>query len=221
MHLFPCCGAALLKPGKIVITSNATPTHCHFAACCYKCACEPHNLQAFWPSTSMVGASSKIHRYNRTLATSSSRPVSADLLPMSIKLWTVWLGTHTHCAVKLTNLTRIVMRLTSAFGSVPNVTRLRLDWGPFPESAICVNSWAGMNYYGTDWGSKVGGRPERIRWSSLFEVSPFCLVMPKLDAKDGRSEDEFVEVGVHLKSIYMRMLRQDKLFNRFADWRCS
>ena len=46
--------------------------------------------------------------------------------------------------------------------------------------------------------------------------------MPKLDAKDGWSEDECgLEVGVHLKNIYMRMLRQDKLFNRFAEWRCS
>ena len=78
-----------------------------------------------------------------------------------------------------------------------------------------------MDYYGTDWGSKVVGRPERIRWSR-FEISPFCLVMSKLDAKDGWGEDECgLEVGVHLKSVYMRMLRQDKLFNRFAEWRCS
>lgn len=65
-----------------------------------------------------------------------------------------------------------------------------------------------MDSYGTDWGSKVVGRPERIRWSR-FEVSPlapFCLVMPKLDAKDGWSASEehlhaHVETGQVVQSL--------------------
>lgn len=114
-----------------------------------------------------------------------------------------------------------LMRLVGALGTVPDITKTRLSRSPFPESAMCVNSWAAMNYYSTDWGSEVGGRSERIRLSR-FRVDPFCLVLPKLDAKDGWSEDECgLEVAVHLKSTYMRRLRQDEFFNSFAEWRCD
>lgn len=114
-----------------------------------------------------------------------------------------------------------LMRLVGALGTVPDVARTRLSDGPFPQSTICINSWAAMDYYSTDWGSVVGGRPERVRLSQ-FQVDPFCLVLPKLDAKDGWSEDECgIEVAVNLKSTFMRRLKQDELFNRFAEWRCS
>lgn len=114
-----------------------------------------------------------------------------------------------------------LMRLVSALGTVPDVTRTKLTFGAFPESTICINSWATQDFYGTDWGGEVGGRPERIRLPP-FRFDPFCLILPKLDAKDGWSEDECgLEVAVYLKSTYMRRLRQDKLFNRWAEWRCS
>ena len=114
-----------------------------------------------------------------------------------------------------------LMRLIGALGTVPDVTRTRLSRGPFPESAICVNSWASMEYYKADWGSMVGGRPERIRISTVHAY-PFCLVLPKLDAADGWTEAEcWLEVILHLKIIYMQKLRRDELFNRFAEWRCS
>lgn len=114
-----------------------------------------------------------------------------------------------------------LMRLVGALGAVPDLARTRLSRGPFPASTICINSWASMDYYGTDWGGEVGGRPERIRLSQ-FRVDPFCLVLPKLDAKDGWGEDECgLEVAVHLKSTYMLKLRRDKFFNSWAEWRCS
>ena len=114
-----------------------------------------------------------------------------------------------------------LMRLVGALGSVPDITSTRLSGSPFPKSAICINSWASQDFYGSDWGGVVGGRPERVRLSQ-FRVDPFCLVLPKLDAKDGWSEEECgFEVAVHLKSIYMRKLRENDFFNRFAEWRCS
>lgn len=114
-----------------------------------------------------------------------------------------------------------LMRVVGALGTVPDVTRMRFMQGPFPQSGIYINSWAAMDYYGTDWGRVVGGRPERVRLSP-FQVDPFCLVLPKLDAKDGWGEDECgIEVAVHLKATFMRMLKRDAFFNRFAEWRCS
>ena len=114
-----------------------------------------------------------------------------------------------------------LMRLVGALGTVPDITRTRLSRSPFPEISICINSWAGMGYYKADWGSKVGGRADRIRVSTIHAY-PFCLVLPKLDAADGWSEDECgLEVVLHLKSIYMQKLKKDNLFNKFAEWRCS
>ena len=69
-----------------------------------------------------------------------------------------------------------LMRLVGALGTVPDTTRTRLSagHGAFPESAMCINSWAAMDYYGTDWGDEVGGRPQRIRLPRV-RVETFCL----------------------------------------------
>ena len=113
-----------------------------------------------------------------------------------------------------------LMGVVGALGTVPDVTRIRLQGSPFPESAIWINSWAAMDYYSSDWGREVGGRAERIRGYIILD--PCCVVLPRLDVKDGFDEDECgLEVVVTLKSTYMRKLRENELFNRFAQWRCS
>lgn len=114
-----------------------------------------------------------------------------------------------------------LMRIVGALGSTPDLTKTRLSSSPFPSSDICINSWALQDFYSNDWGSRLGGRPERVR-SLMSGIDPFCLVLPRLEAKDGWSEDECgLEVAVYLKSTYMRMLKQYEIFNRYAEWRCS
>ena len=114
-----------------------------------------------------------------------------------------------------------LMRVVGALGTVADITRTVFSPSPFPQSTILINSWAGMSYYSIDWGQEVGGRAERIREFGV-NLDSYCVVLPKLDAKDGWSEDECgLEVFVQLKSTQMQMLRQNELFNRFAEWRCS
>ncbi|CAF9913843.1 MAG: hypothetical protein ALECFALPRED_009119 [Alectoria fallacina] len=115
----------------------------------------------------------------------------------------------------------LLMHSVGAFAAVPDITRIRLSRGAFPESRISVNSLAAMNHYGTDWGREVGGRPERVRVAP-FSVYPLCLVLPKIDAKDGWREEECgLEVVVSLQRAHMGKLRRDPLFQSWAEWRCS
>ena len=115
----------------------------------------------------------------------------------------------------------LLMRVFGVLCTVPDITRLKLHSSPFPVSYLLVNSWANIDYYSTDWGSAIGGRPERMRLGIIPNASfPFGVVMPKFDAKDGWSEDECgLEVTLRLRSADMRRLREDKFFNRFAEWR--
>ena len=114
-----------------------------------------------------------------------------------------------------------LMRVVGALGNVADITRMRPSVSAFPQSRILINSWAGMSYYSIDWGKEVGGRAERVRVLGV-KLDSYCVVLPKLDAKDGWSEDECgLEVMVQLKSTQMQMLRRNELFNHFAEWRCS
>ena len=115
-----------------------------------------------------------------------------------------------------------LMRLVGALGSVPDVTRTSFRRGPFPQSTICINSWAAMNHYDIDWGREVGGRCEAVRISKFIKYDPFFLVLPMIKAEDGFGEDECgLEVVMFLKSTYMRKLKENKFFTRFAEWRCN
>ena len=115
----------------------------------------------------------------------------------------------------------LLMRIVGALGTVADFGRTLLRKSPFPESGMILNSWAAMSYYSIDWGQEVGGRAERVRVLGSDRDS-YCVVLPKLDAKDGWSEDECgLEVLLQLKSTQMQMLMRNELFNHFAEWRCS
>ena len=109
--------------------------------------------------------------------------------------------------------------LIGLMASVPDISRVTLDPGPFVENLIVVNSWAGFQWYGIDWGKVVGGKCERVRFEQL-DMPGFCLVLPEIGI-DARCEGGAgLEVAVTLKAEDLQLLKDNELFMRFAEWRC-
>ena len=111
-------------------------------------------------------------------------------------------------------------RLIGAVKSVPDVSKVRLDRMGFDERSLMVNSWAAQGWYDLDWGRLAGGRCERLRIDKI-KIENFCLVLPELKGREGNNEAAGLEVFISIKSRYMKILRENELFNRFAEWRCS
>lgn len=111
-------------------------------------------------------------------------------------------------------------RLIGALKSVPDISRVRLDRMGFDEQSLVVNSWAAQEWYDLDWGRLVGGRCERVRIHESL-IPNFCLVFPELKGCEGSKEAAGLEVSIGLKTNHMKLLRENELFNRFAEWRCS
>ena len=110
--------------------------------------------------------------------------------------------------------------LIGALRSVPDISRVRLHKMGFDGRSIVVNSWAAHEWYDLDWGEVVGGRCERLRiHKPKFE--DFCLVLPELKDCERSREAAGLEVIIILKTHHMKALRENELFNRFAEWRCS
>lgn len=106
-------------------------------------------------------------------------------------------------------------RLIGAVASVPDVRRVRLDRMRFDKRSLLVNSWVAQDYYDIDWGRLAGGRCERVR-THRPQLANFCLVLPELMGSEAG-----LEVVVSVKAHHMEVLRENELFNRFAEWRCS
>ena len=112
-------------------------------------------------------------------------------------------------------------RLIGAVNSVPDISRVRLGRTDLDEFSFGVNSWAAMEWYDLDWGQLVGGRVERIRIQES-KVMSFCRVLPEIRGCEGRDQAAGLEVIISMSSGYkMKILRENELFNRFAEWRCS
>ena len=107
--------------------------------------------------------------------------------------------------------------LIGAINSVPDMSRVRIKG--FDKRSLMVNSWACLEWYDLDWG-KMMGRCERVRINRL-KLGNFCLVLPELKGCEGKEGEAGLEVMISLKSHYMKMLMENELFNRFAEWRCS
>lgn len=106
-------------------------------------------------------------------------------------------------------------RLIGAVKSMPDTRGVRLDRMGFDKRSLLVNSWAAQEWYDLDWGTLMGGRCERLRIHRPIFAN-FCLVLPEL-----KGSEAGLEVIVSIKSDYVKTLRENELFNRFAEWRCS
>ncbi|KAK0510684.1 hypothetical protein JMJ35_007116 [Cladonia borealis] len=110
-------------------------------------------------------------------------------------------------------------RLIGAVNSVPDISRVRLGRTDLDEWSFGVNSWAAMDWYDLDWGQLVGGRVERIRIQES-KAMKFCRVLPEIKYYEGRNEAAGLEVIISMETYEMKILRENELFNRFAEWRC-
>ncbi|MCJ1280022.1 hypothetical protein MMC21_007847 [Puttea exsequens] len=117
-----------------------------------------------------------------------------------------------------------IMRMINAINSVPDVSRLGPILPPSPEFCVFISSWSTQSWYDMDWGSTVGGAPERVRLYRPFPpgATGFCFVMPELTSRGQREqENDGLEVVICLSEQDMTGLKKDELFSQFAKWRCN
>ena len=112
-------------------------------------------------------------------------------------------------------------RLIGALKSVTDSNKLRLHRMGFDQFSLVFNSWATQEWYDIDWGTVVGGRCQRVRIPHA-PYGNFCHVLPALKGSAGNEETTAgLEVYIRIKSRYMNILKEDRMFNRFAEWRCN
>ena len=111
--------------------------------------------------------------------------------------------------------------------SVKDLGQLAPRRQPAVEHSLGCTTWAGQPYYSLDWGNLMGGKCERIRWRKLRTDGLF-VIFPRLpraelseNNSDSRKSSGGVEVLLGLKTAHMQRLKQDDLFNQFAEWRCN
>ena len=111
--------------------------------------------------------------------------------------------------------------------SVKDLGQLAPRRRPAVEHSLGCSTWASQPYYGLDWGNLMGGRCERVRWRNLRTDGLF-VIFPRLpragsseNNSDSRKSSGGVEVLLGLKTAHMQRLKQDVLFNQFAEWRCN
>ena len=76
-----------------------------------------------------------------------------------------------------------------------------------------VSSWRQQAFGRVEWGSGVGARVERMRVPKMFgRYEGVCIVLPE--------EESGWEVMVGLYPEAMERLKRDKLWLKFATWRC-
>ena len=95
---------------------------------------------------------------------------------------------------------------------------------PFSSAKHIVagSSWASQSYYQLGWGDEVGGTCERIRCRSV-RADGFYFILPRIPSIRASGDDSGggLEVVLGLEREHLQRLREDKTFNRFAQWRAS
>ncbi len=111
--------------------------------------------------------------------------------------------------------------------SVKDLGQLAPRRRPAVEHSLGCSTWANQPYYSLDWGDLMGGRCERVRWRNLRTDGLFVIFprLPRAESSennsDSRKSSGGVEVLLGLKTAHMQLLKQDGLFNQFAEWRCN
>ncbi|KAK0511890.1 hypothetical protein JMJ35_005740 [Cladonia borealis] len=111
--------------------------------------------------------------------------------------------------------------------SVKDLGQLASRRRPAVEHSLGCSTWASQPYYSLDWGNLMGGKCERVRWRNLRTDGLFVIFprLPRAGVSENNSDSRIssggVEVLLGLKTAHMQRLKQDELFNQFAQWRCN
>ena len=111
-----------------------------------------------------------------------------------------------------------VRKVIGALSSIEDLTRIVRAPLSASEDGVRFSSWAGMEFYGLDWGDAIGAKIERVRWLLLREGYQICIIMPELGIPSHTGQDCGLEVAIYgVEKGQMGRLKQNELFMRFAQ----
>ena len=114
---------------------------------------------------------------------------------------------------------RYVRKRIAALSSVGDLAKV-IHFPPSPcTEHLVFSSWARQNFHDIIWGDAVGTSIKRTRFRSVSPIH--CIILPELSAPTFAGEDCGLEVVLNLERGEMERLKQNKLFMRFAQWRCN
>ena len=105
-------------------------------------------------------------------------------------------------------------RIISFLKSLPDISRVDMSL-PKSQDVLGITSWTKQNFYDLDWGNVIGTKIERVRACMAATIKDFAIILPELNI----SKDQCgLEVLIWLEETQMERLKQDQLFNRFAEY---
>ena len=109
-------------------------------------------------------------------------------------------------------------KVIAALSSVEDISKVTTTLPSANEGGILCSSWATQKYHDINWGDGVGTHIERTRAPT---VPNLVLILPELSGPNFEGEDCGLEAVLNLKKGEMERLKQNKLFMRYAQWRCN
>ena len=103
--------------------------------------------------------------------------------------------------------------------SLPEISRADI-LVPESQDVIGFSSWSKLNFYDIDWGNVVGTKIERVRTCIPPGFKDFAIILPELKTPRFEIDQCGLEVSIWVEESTMKRLKQDQLFNRFAECRC-
>ena len=110
-------------------------------------------------------------------------------------------------------------RTISFLKSLPDISRADI-LVPESQDVIGFSSWSKLNFYDIDWGNVIGTKIERVRACIAAGFKDFGIFLPELNKSRFETVQCGLEVLIWLEESKMQQLKQDPLFNRFAECRC-
>ena len=112
-----------------------------------------------------------------------------------------------------------VYRLISALRSVPDIRRV-VPSRPQSQPTVLISSWRKQSFYDLDWGNVIGSKIERVRVCRTTP-NPLVIILPELKGPNFVGDERGMEVTIALERGQIERLRENRFFNRFAEWRCN
>ncbi|KAL2072960.1 hypothetical protein VTL71DRAFT_10284 [Oculimacula yallundae] len=113
---------------------------------------------------------------------------------------------------------KIIKDKIKAVASVDDIGRLAPGGYNSHGRHLGCTSWANQAYYSLGWGSKLGGRCERVRWRNKISDGIF-VIFPRILSESGIESRGGLEVYLGLQKEQLRSLQKDETLNSYAEWR--